>query len=145
MIARSILDHDTVMDMRTHVEAALKFAIFSEKVREKTSTAVTTVRKCSAKSFVSVKAYFRKLIESSLRGIAILLTDGGRQYILMKWCVKLVPITEVGPTGPMILHALNVWESFGFALDKLRSLPALIKATLRKQRDLFRLRRTNNV
>jgi hypothetical protein len=41
------------------------------------------------------------------------------------------------PAGPMVLHAPSVWESFRQAQDKLRSLPALIKASLRNQIGLF--------
>jgi hypothetical protein len=37
----------------------------------------------------------------------------------------------------MELDAPSVRESFGFAQDRLRSLPALIKASLRNQIGLF--------
>jgi hypothetical protein len=39
----------------------------------------------------------------------------------------------------MVLHAPSVWEPFGFAQDKLRSLPALIKAVERNLDGLFLL------
>ena len=44
---------------------------------------------------------------------------------------------KLSPAGPMVLHAPSVWESFRQAQDKLRSLPALIKASLRNQIGLF--------
>jgi hypothetical protein len=52
-----------------------KFAIFWAKVNEKTRTAVTTVRKLFARSFVSVKAYFKKSAAASVIGIVAVYKD----------------------------------------------------------------------
>jgi hypothetical protein len=55
----------------------------------------------------------------------------------LQFCSEVIILADFAGGGA---RATCVWEPFDCAQGKLRSLPALIKATLRKQRGLFRSR-----